>query len=50
MEISLEASVEGYAAHLLSEGYDHAEIAQLVHQTPVLSVPRIQLLQTRVGD
>ncbi|GEM_PF-1367258 len=50
LEISLEVGPQGYSGHLLAEGYSQAEITDLVHQTPVLDAPRVQMLQGRVGD
>ena len=50
LEISLEVGPGGYSGHLLAEGYSQAEITDLVHHTPVLDAPRVQMLQGRVGD
>ena len=50
LEISLEVGPSGYVAHLLSEGYNHDEIAQLVRNAPALDGPRVQVLQERVGN
>jgi len=49
LEITLEVGPNGYAGHLLAEGYTQAEITDLVHQTPVLDAPRVQQLQIQAG-
>lgn len=49
LEISLEVGPNGYAGHMLAEGYTQAEITDLVHQTPVLDAPRVQQLQIQAG-
>ena len=50
LEISLEVGPGGYSGHLLAEGYTQEEITDLVHHTPVLDAPRVQMLQGRVGN
>lgn len=50
LEISLEVGPGGYSGHLLAEGYTQEELTDLVHKTPVLDGPRVQMLQGRIGD
>jgi len=49
LEVSLEVGPDGYAGHLLAEGYTRQEIADLIRQNPALDGPKVLALQSQAG-